>query len=697
MNFSLVTTQPIWFLVFCILLGWGGATLLYRKSPLVGEVSRLTGRILFGTRFLLLTLLSFLLLEPMLRTLTREVEKPLVIIALDESQSVVNRADSIAAKKAIRADLENLQNSLGDDFDVRTFSFGDKVSTDINYRFTGRTTNFSDLFRELDVRFSNRNVGTMILASDGLYNEGSSPAYGPARLRLPVYSIALGDTTSRRDVFIADVRHNRFAYLGNSFPLEINLRARQCAGEKLVLTVEKDSQLLVNRAFPITGRDFQTIVPVYLDAKAKGIQHFVVRVSALEGEVTLVNNQRDVFIEVVEEKQKVLVLAAGPHPDLSAIRQSLESTLNTDVKVHMAFDSPWPALSDYHVVVLHNLPSAATGSLEAWKRKIEEAPSVLYVVGPGTTLELLNALNPAVTVSQSNAQLNDAQAVFAGDFPLFQTGEEIRSVVSNWPPLKSPFGVYQAHPSAVVMLQQRIGSVNTGQPLLAFLESEGRKNAVLCGEGLWKWRLADYQENGQHRMAQDLIRSIIQYLSIKEKKSPLILQSKSDYRENEPVLFNARLLNASGQLVNEPEVRVRINSADGKEYLYAMSRVDNAYVLNAGILPVGRYRYVAETRLGTAALKESGAFSVSALQLEKANTQADHRVLNILASKTGGRVFYSGQSDELIKAIRSNESIKPVSYLNKRFRELIDEPVFMALVLFLLGIEWFLRKRSGSY
>jgi hypothetical protein len=247
------------------------------------------------------------------------------------------------------------------------------------------------------------------------------------------------------------------------------------------------------------------------------------------------------------------------------------------------------------------------------------------------------------------------------------------------------------------MLQQRIGSVNTGQPLLAFLESEGRKNAVLCGEGLWKWRLADYQENGQHRMAQDLIRSIIQYLSIKEKKSPLILQSKSDYRENEPVLFNARLLNASGQLVNEPEVRVRINSADGKEYLYAMSRVDNAYVLNAGILPVGRYRYVAETRLGTAALKESGAFSVSALQLEKANTQADHRVLNILASKTGGRVFYSGQSDELIKAIRSNESIKPVSYLNKRFRELIDEPVFMALVLFLLGIEWFLRKRSGSY
>lgn len=670
---------------------------MYRKSPLVGEVSKLTGRVLFFTRFLLLSLLSFLLLEPMLRTMTREVEKPLVIIALDESQSVINRADSIAAKNAIRADLEILQKSLGDGFDVRTFSFGDKVSSEIRFDFTGKTTNFSDLFRELDVRFSNRNVGAMILASDGLYNEGTSPAYGPARLRLPVYSIALGDTTSRRDVFIADVRHNRYAYLGNSFPLEINLRARQCAGEKLILTVEKDSQILVSRPVEITGREFQTTVPIYLDAKVKGIQQYQVRVNSLEGEVTLLNNNRDVFIEVVEEKQKVLILAASPHPDLGAIRQSLESTLNTDVSVHMAYDSPWPVLGDYHVVVLHNLPSAATGSLDLWKQRIEAAPSVLYILGPGTNIDLLNAMNPAVTLSQSNLQLNDAQAVFVSDFPLFQTDEEIRTVISNWPPLKSPFGVYQPHPSAVVMLQQRIGSVNTPQPLLAFLESEGRKNAVLCGEGLWKWRLADYQENGQHRNAHDLIRSIIQYLAIKEKRSPLTIQSKSDYRENEPVSFNARLLNASGQLVNDPEIRLRINSADGKEYLYAMSRVDNSYLLNAGILPVGRYSYLAETRLGTSDLKQSGAFSVSALQLEKANTQADHRVLKILASKTGGRVFYSGQAAELSKAIRSNESIKPVSYLTKRFRELIDEPMIMILLFILLGTEWFLRKRSGSY
>ena len=60
-------------------------------------------------------------------------------------------------------------------------------------------------FASVQDLYSNQNVGAVILASDGIYNEGSNPLYANFELNAPIHVIALGDTVPSRDVILKRV------------------------------------------------------------------------------------------------------------------------------------------------------------------------------------------------------------------------------------------------------------------------------------------------------------------------------------------------------------------------------------------------------------------------------------------------------------------------------------------------------------
>src|SRR5262249_48248150 len=160
-----------------------------------------------------------------------------------------------------------------------------------------------------EARYANRNVGAVVVASDGLYNSGSNPLYFSGTLKAPVYTIALGDTNAQKDLLIGEIRYNKTAFLNNTFPVEVTVKRRQLGGTSTVLTVKEDSASLFSKQFTVTGNKFQQVIPVYLDAKKKGIHHYEVAIQPVAGEVTTANNRKDIYVEVEETKRKVLIVA----------------------------------------------------------------------------------------------------------------------------------------------------------------------------------------------------------------------------------------------------------------------------------------------------------------------------------------------------------------------------------------------------
>jgi hypothetical protein len=262
----------------------------------------------------------------------------------------------------------------------------------------------------------------------------------------------------------------------------------------------------------------------------------------------------------------------------------------------------------------------------------------------------------------------------------------------------APFGEYTAAANANVLLWQKIGNIETKYPLLAFGEDKGAKIAVLCAEGIWKWRVADFQDHESFDMTDELINKTIQLLSLKEDKRKFrVFAANTIFNENEAVVLDAELYNDSYELVNSPEATILITNEQGKNFNFSFTKTANAYTLNANYLPIGNYKYEASTNYLGKTLKANGQFSVQPIQLEAYETTANHQILNILSEKFGGQTVYPTELNSLAKIIKDKGAVKSLLYDTFQTRSLINLKWIFFLLLGLLSLEWFARRYFGSY
>ncbi|MBK8846419.1 MAG: hypothetical protein IPO27_07715 [Bacteroidetes bacterium] len=693
---ELITEKPLWFIIFCIGLGIGYAWFFYNKESRFAEHPQWLQRTMAALRAIFISLLSFLLLSPLIKSIQREVEKPLIIIAQDNSQSILSTKDSAYYRNEYVQNLNSLQAALGKDYEVRQYSFGSKVNENVAFTFDEKQSNAQQLFDNINVQYSFRNLGAIIFASDGLYNAGSSPAYAPEQLKVPFYTIAMGDTMVYKDVLLSQVRYNRTAIVGNSFVMEAEIDARQCAGKNITLNVTDDSVKVFSKTISVPSNKYRLTVPVYVEAKRKGIHEYKFWIDAIDGEASYTNNERKAFVDIIESKQKVLLLANAPHPDISSLKNAIETSPNYELKIVNVKDAP-SGFSEYEMVVLHDIPSSKFNAESLLTKLRTSGVSVLHIIGAQTDVGSFNKAQRLINISGSNAKTNNVQAHINPNFSLYSISDDERKYLATLPPLICPFGIYKAQGNNATLLTQRVGNVTTDQPLLLFGQMDEQKYAILCGEGLWKWRLKEFQEKGSQKITDDFILKIVQFLCVKDKKEPLKIKYKNNYAENEPIHMDAEMYNESGELINTSDIQLIITNNEGKNFSYTFSKTEKAYSLDAGYYTVGKYSFKATATAGEQKLFKTGQFTISPLQIENSETVANHQLLNLMASKSGGVMVYPSELNSLVSKIKARKEITSVSYQKKQLKDLINLKWVFFLLMALVSLEWFIRKRSGAY
>jgi hypothetical protein len=691
---------PSWYLVLCLALGLAFALVLYYKDRSFREQSSWLSWVLGTLRFLAVSIIAILLLTPLLKSTATQVKKPVILIAQDGSESIALDMDA-DARNRYQSSMESLKNSLEEVYDVKTYTFGSTVREELDFNFEDKSTDIAEVLSTAYDLYSNQNLGAVVLASDGIYNEGNNPVYTSAKLSAPVYTVALGDTTPRRDLIVKRVFNNRITYLGDKFSIQVDLLADNAVGNNSQLSIYKvdngSTSLLQQVPIAINRNDFFSTQELILDAEEAGVQRYRIVFSAIEGEVSTKNNSKDIFIDVLDARQKVLLLAHAPHPDITAFRQSLQANKNYEVSIGYIKDLK-ENIAAFDFVILHQLPSRISDASSALNIIEKQNIPHLFVVGTQTDIARLNQLQNMVSIRTNGDNTNEVQASVNANFNLFKISEELKSNLSNFAPMIAPFGDFDVSGEGEVLLYQRIGKIDTKYPLWIMSTGQGIKKGVLCAEGIWKWRLFDYLQNQNHDLFDELIAKSIQYLSLKEDKRRFRVNlDQNIFNENEAVYFDAELYNESFELVNEPDVSITLTDASDKEYNYTFTKSGNAYELNAGILPVGDYSYRATTSYNGDNLSFSGQLSVQPIQLESYATTADHNLLRLLSQKFGGALVYPDNIDQIAASIKNQETVKPVIYQSTRTKPVINLKGIFFLLLILLTAEWFLRRYFGAY
>ncbi|MBS1548192.1 MAG: hypothetical protein JSU02_12600 [Bacteroidetes bacterium] len=693
---NLTTAHSLWFAPLCVLLGAACAWLLYRRTRERNGWSPALQWSMGAMRAAVIALLTFFLLEPMVRILLREERKPVVVLAHDGSASLLATGDTSALRNQYAKALQALSEKLGDKYEVRDLTYGNDVSDGLQFTQQEGQTDIDELFRTVYDRFSGADLGAVVIDGDGIYNRGRDPRTEAERLGVPVYAIMLGDTTVRPDLVLRDVEHNRTTYLGNEFPLLVRLRADHLRGKATRISVMHNGKEVAGKDVPVTSDPQLTEVPLMVKAEEAGLQRYTVVLRGISGEVSTANNAQDVYMDVLDDRRKVLILERAPHPDVAAIQQAMAGIEGYAVEVVPASNFNGK-VEDRDLVVLHQLP-ATDASIQPVLQKIEARKIPTWtILGQKSDLRQVSAMGTGVDIQGGRGSFTDVQAAVVSNFALFTLDPEDVRTFERFPPLQVPFAQYALSRSGTALMTQRIGSVRTDYPLFAFQAQTERRTAITCGEGLWRWRLADMQQNNTTAHFDKLVQKTVQFLALKQDKSRFRVLGEREFAQNERVVLNAELYNASYEPVNDPEASITLKDEDGREYPYTFSRAGTGYRLEAGVLPPGRYTWNAGVTLSGERLTAKGEFLVKPLLAEKMNTVADHGLWENIATRTGGIATGPADMDRIAEALKERPEMAARSYSHASFSDLIGLRWLFLPLLLLLTLEWALRRRSGTY
>lgn len=679
--------SPLW-VPLCLALGAAYAYALYRQpSPFSAPIRRS----LMLLRFLSVSLLAFFLLRPSLTWTSKVTDPPLVLVLMDDSESMVQGADSTQIKSLINKAFPDWKTESKLGYRILPFAFSDvlKPSPD-TLEFKGKGSNLYAALEQIQTQFANQRVAAGLLISDGMFNQGSNPVFAAENSPFPWFAMPTGDTTTLSDAAILEMQANPVAFLGNRFPIRIRMSIERMPQPafKLVLRNRKGQELQAHSF--LAPAPSQTVEHVFLiEANSLGIQTFSAELLPLTGDKIPANNRATVSVEVLDDRKNIALIAAAPHPDIAAIVRAAEGSEDLQLTSFLLRDLPGN-MADFDAVILHGL-TAQNSIPPSLKNKLDKGLAYWWISGSEHSSPLFDALNPGIkTGFSANSDL--AFCLPSSAFTLFQT--PIDWTPSQWPPLLSPFGTYQLQPGSTVFQFKKVGAVATQQPLWAFREANGQRSSVLMGEGIWKWRMAAFKESNSFRAFDETMGMLLQWLSLKEERKRFMVKTRKRHAEGSIVAFQAEVLDAALQPIRDAKINLSLFNAQGQRFNYPFQPGNAGYTLQISGLNSGSYDFEAKVESASDLPLERGSFVVEKTSLEGLQRQANHRTINDIALSSGGRILPAGEFQAFEAILQDLEVPGIARSITDQFP--LWESLWPLLLLLLLLIgEWTLRKFQG--
>ncbi len=377
------------------------------------------------------------------------------------------------------------------------------------------------------------------------------------------------------------IYHNDISFKGGKFNVELNLSFLGLEGVLQKVIVEFNDQKVKEFFYRPLNEYDHLKKTFYLKADSAGLKSISCSVSSsLEDEI-LLNNSKQSYIKIVEDKQNVLFVSNGSSPDARIIKSSFFGDDKFQLESKF-FKEEVPNLEHVDAVVLIGNSSQTN----RWLKEINRI-DVGFLWFTGVDGVFKNDFLQFVRLDESN---DNVSVMVDESFDGFDLSGVLKSQ-DQLPPIAIPFGKWKINGEMETVFNEKIGGVETSYPLFLFSKYNGNTFGAFLGEGLWRWGFFQNNNDDDQSFIHELFTKSIRKIISKSVKSDNKLRFKDEWLNSEEIKLVVNRFNDVSELTNEKSLLFNLIDANGVSKRFDFLRVNNHYELNLGLLPFGVYNY----------------------------------------------------------------------------------------------------------
>jgi uncharacterized membrane protein len=719
----------------------------YRRQPLRGRRILLT-----LLRALSVAAVLLLVLQPavQMRSVTRQPNHVVLLLDLSSSMAIHEEAGGPSrferAQALLRASAATVQRWRRErNVDIYGFGAGLRaLQRPEEAKADEPATNVHFALDELRRRYKGRDLAGVVLVSDGIDNGrlGTGPLSSSSqlflsRLKVPVHSVWVG-RTGIRDLAVAEVYADSFAFVRNVVKVEAELVATGLPPAAVPVTLELDGSPVAQRSVHLRPGESRYRVRFEFVPPRVGSYVYTISAPVQPGEALTTNNRRSFLLKVIRDRIRVLQVCGRPSWDERFLRQLLKRDPNVDLISFFILRTPadlaivppselslipFPTeelfekeLGSFDLVILQNFNYRPYGIgiyLPHLRRYVEQGGGLAMVGGDqsfssgeyaGTPIAevlpvrlLPDAPDRSRLVSEED--FRPRITTEGGDHPILQVGHSrfgTQQLLASLPPLSGVNLVAGLAPGATALAVHPSLRDSEGKPMpvLATGEAGQGRSLALTTDSSWHWAFLAVGAGGTRQAYDRFWRNAIRWLiQDPELRYLRIIAGQDSVRLGNPVRAVIRAYNPDYSPAAKLKVSWEFGPASGGKVVQTTALTSSEGEIALELRPgqMGPHRIRARATIAGRPTEEEALVLVDPAGQEEAEPEATPALLRQLASATGG--LYLGQAASLPDLPFRDPRVLHVNW--RKDVELWSRWWSLAACIFLLGLEWLLRRRFG--
>ncbi len=625
--------------------------------------------------------LLVLLINPKFSKLTYTLEKPSLVLLVDNSTSMYGSKEKV--KELLVAFRNNTE--LSDRFEIASYQFGKRLRPFDSLTFTDVQTDIQKPLSTLKDVYARRNTA-MVLVSDGNQNIGRDYSFSEKVNSPAIYTITVGDTTRYEDLSIGPINTNKYAFLNNKYPLETYVSYQGQGTIEAKVQIKIDGTSIFNKTVRLSRTNNIGSINTLIKASKVGVKSIQVTVDKLSTERNTSNNSRTTSVEVINEKTTIALVAGISHPDIGALKKAIESNEQREVVIV----KPSASAEVFDEADIFILYQPNTLFRKIFERIEQKQSNFLIITGLHTDYNFLNSVQQDFQIENGYPEQEFFGTLNTG----FSKFDIMDLDLVDFPPLASDSGPLSFNQSNEVLLGVTIKGLDMKTPLLSVYGENERKKALFLGEGIWKWRVQSFRNLGEFSNIDAFLGKLIRYLSANSTKNRLNVTYSRNYEGSNTAYISATFFDETYVFNPNATINVAITNGGTKRVNNMPMVLKNGY-FEADMTNLLPGAYTFSVKVEGENYAETGAFVISDFDLEKQFVSSNYGKMEQLAVNTGGSHYFPSQYKEMAGELISSNAYVPIQKSTENVVSLIDFKMLLALIVFAFAAEWFIRKFNG--